>query len=148
MRTLLLPVIAVLMAFIGISYSACQESKADTKSTGSAAKIREEITRFDQLLKELNKVQKDNVNAYSQEMGVSSNSNGLETISRQNEVLEKYRSRLEYHRLQLIQADTTNITRNELQLKEISDDITNLKTEGDVIRHGLLDEPVNTNVTK
>lgn len=148
MKTILLPVIAIIVAFFGISYSACQESKADTKSTGSAAKIREEITRFDQMLKELSKVQQENIAAYSQEMGVTSNSNGLETVSKQNEVLEKFRSRLEYHRLQLIQADTTNETRNEMQLKEISDDITTMEAEGDVIRHGMGEEPVNTKVTK
>jgi hypothetical protein len=53
MKTLLLPAAAILMALFGISYSGCQESKADTKQTGSAAKIREEITRFDQMLKDL-----------------------------------------------------------------------------------------------
>lgn len=148
MRNLLLPLIAVMVAFFGISYSACQESKADTKPTGSAAKIREEIKRFDQMLKELNKVQQDNVNAYSQEMGVTSNSNGLETISKQNEILEKYHQRLEYHRLLLIQADTTNETRNELQLKEISEDITNMENDGEIIRHGLAEEPANARVTK
>jgi hypothetical protein len=69
-------------------------------------------------------------------------------VTKQNEVLEKYRSRLEYHRMQLIQADTTNETRNELQLKEISADITSMESDGSVIRKGLADEPVNTKVTK
>lgn len=148
MKTILLPMIAIMVALFGISYSGCQESKADAKSTGSAAKIREEITRFDLMLKELNNIQKENVESYSQQMGVSSNSNGLELISKQNEVLEKYRSRLEYHRLQLIQADTANQTRNEIQLKELSTDITAMQADGELIRHGLVEEPVNTKVTK
>jgi hypothetical protein len=148
MKKLLLPMVAVLMAFFGISYSACQESKADAKSNGGAAKIREEITRFDLMLKELNNIQKANVESYGQQMGVSSNSTGLEVISKQNEVLEKFRMRLEYHRLQLLQADTANATRNEMQLKEIADDITQLQTEGEVVKKGLNSEPINTKVPK
>lgn len=147
MKNILLPLAAIVMAMFGISYSACQESKADTKATGSAAEIREEITQFDQLLKELNKVQQENVAAYSQEMGVTSNSNALELISQQNEILEKYHAKLESHRLQLIQADTTNETRNEMQLTELGNDLTQLQADGEIIRHGL-SETVNTRVTK
>jgi len=147
MKNILLPVAAIMMALFGISYSACQESKADTKATGSAAQIREEIARFDMMLKELNKIQQENVAAYSQEMGVTSNSNGLELISQQNEVLANYHSKLESHRLQLIQADTTNQTRNEMQLTELAADITQLQHDAEVIRHGF-SEPVNTKVTK
>lgn len=147
MKNILLPIAAVMMAFFGISYSACQESKADNKATGSAAKIREEIVRFDQLLKELNKVQQENVAAYGQDMGVTSNSSALELINKQNEILATYHSKLESHRLQLIQADTTNQTRNELQLTELANDIEALKTDGEIIRGGLT-ETVNTKVTK
>lgn len=147
MKNILLPIAAVMMAFFGISYSACQESKADNKATGSAVKIREEIARFDQLLKELNKIQQDNVTAYGQQMGVTSNSTGLELIGQQNEVLATYHAKLESHRLQFIQADTTNQTRNEMQLTELEKDITTLQTDGEIIRHGL-SETVNTKVTK
>ena len=137
-----------MLAFFGISYTACQESKADTKDAGSAARIREEITRFDMLLKEMSRIQDENVKAYGEQMGVSSNSNGLELITQQNEVLDKYKSRLEYHRLQLLQADTANNTRNEMQLKEISEDLNNLQADGQIIRDGLTGDPVNTKVTK
>jgi hypothetical protein len=147
MKNILLPLAAVMMALFGISYSACQESKADSKATGSAVQIREDIARFDQLLKELNKIQQANVATYSQDMGVSSNSTGLEVISKQNEVLAKYHEKLESHRLQLIQADTTNQTRNEMQLTELEKDINSLQTDGDIIRNGL-NEPINTKVTK
>ena len=147
MKNILLPIAAVMMAFFGISYSACQESKADSKATGSAAQIREEIARFDQLLKELNKVPQENVAAYGQDMGMTSNSSALELINRQNEILATYHSKLESHRLQLIQADTTNQTRNELQLTELASDIEGLKTDGEIIRSGLT-ETVNTKVTK
>jgi len=147
MKNILLPIAAVMMALFGISYSACQESKADSKATGSAVQIREDITRFDQLLQELNKIQQENINAYGQDMGVSSNSHGLELISKQNEVLATYHAKLESHRLQLIQADTTNQTRNEMQLTELEKDITALQTDGEIIRQGL-EEPVNTKVTK
>ncbi len=147
MKNILLPIAAIMMAFFGISYSACQESKADTKATGSAAQIREEIVRFDMMLKELNKIQQENVTAYSQEMGVTSNSHGLETISKQNEILETYHAKLASHRLQLIQADTTNQTRNEMQLTELETDMTQLQKDGEVIRNGVA-ETVNTKVTK
>jgi hypothetical protein len=147
MKHILLPIAAVMMAFFGISYSACQESKADTKATGSAAQIREEIARFDMMLKELNKIQQENVAAYSQDMGVTSNSNGLELITQQNEVLSAYHAKLESHRLQLIQADTTNQTRNEMQLTELANDMTQLQKDGEVIRLGM-SETINTKVTK
>lgn len=147
MKNILLPIAAVMMAFFGISYSACQESKADNKATGSAVQIREEIARFDQLLKELNKIQQENIAAYGQNMGVTSNSTGLELISQQNEVLTSYHAKLESHRLQLIQADTTNQTRNEMQLTQLEKDIATLQTDGEIIRHGL-NESVNTKVTK
>jgi head-tail adaptor len=147
MKNILLPIAAVLVALFGISYSGCQESKADTKSTGTAGKIREEIVQYEQMYNELKKVQEANVTAYSEEMGVTSNSTALEQINKQNEIMENLRLRLEYHRLQLIQADTTNETRNELQLKEISEDIVKLKADGEIIRSGL-GETVNTRVTK
>lgn len=147
MKNILLPFAAITMAFFGISYSACQESKADSKATGSAVQIREDIARFDQLLTDLKKIQQANVTAYGQEMGVTSNSNGLELISKQNEVLATYHQKLESHRLQLIQADTTNQTRNELQIIELEKDIAALQTDSEIIRHGLSEE-VNTKVTK
>ena len=147
MKNILLPIAAVMMAFFGISYSACQESKADAKATGSAAQIREEIARFDMMLKELNKVQQENVAAYSQDMGVTSNSTGLELINQQNEILETYHAKLESHRLQLIQADTTNETRNKMQLTELENDMAKLQQDGEVIRKGM-NETVNTKVTK
>jgi hypothetical protein len=147
MKGILLPMAAVMLAFFGISYSACQESKADTKATGSAAQIREEIARFEMMLNELNKIQEENVVAYSQEMGVTSNSNGLELVNLQKAVLEKYHAKLESHRLQLIQADTTNLTRNEQQLAELEQDLAQLQQDGEVIRSGM-NETVNTKVTK
>ena len=147
MKNILLPIAAVMLALFGISYSACQESKADTKSAGTASKIRQEIVQFEQMYNELKKVQETNVAAYSEEMGVTSNSTALEQISKQNEIMETLRLRLEYHRLQLIQADTTNETRNELQLKEISEDIVKLKVDGEIIRSGFGGN-VNTRVTK
>jgi len=147
MKNILLPIAAVMLALFGISYSACQESKADTKSAGTASKIRQEIVQFEQMYNELKKVQETNVSAYSEEMGVTSNSTALEQISKQNEIMENLRLRLEYHRLQLIQADTTNETRNELQLKEISEDIVKLKADGEIIRTGFGGN-VNTRVTK
>ena len=147
MKTALLPILAVTLAFFGITYTACQESKADEKATGAAVEIREEIAQYQSLLNELKQIQQSNVVAYGQDMGVTSSSQGLEQINKQNELLEKNRLRLEYHRLQLIQADTTNATRNENQLKELSKDIATLKTEGELIRAGI-DPVINTRVTK
>jgi hypothetical protein len=88
-----------------------------------------------------------NVLAYGQEMGVTSNSTTLEKISTQRDLIEQYRLRLEYHKLQLLQADTTNQTRNENQLKELNTDFTALTKDSEIIRAGF-GEQVNTRATK
>ncbi len=147
MKNILLPVIAVSMALIGIGYSACHESKADAKEVRSANQIRSEITQFEIVLKELNSINDQRITSYGEEMGVTSSSQGLEQITKRKEILENARLRLEYHRLQLIQADTTNETRNEIQLKELAEDLAQLKINGEIIRAGIGGE-VNTRVTK
>jgi hypothetical protein len=147
MKNIVLPFAACLMALLGIGYSACQESKADNLPSGTVASIRTEIGKFERLYEEMKSTHERNVLAYGQEMGVTSNSTTLEKISTQRDLIEQYRLRLEYHKLQLLQADTTNQTRNENQLKELNTDFTALTKDSEIIRAGF-GEQVNTRATK
>ncbi len=144
---MVLPFLACLMALLGIGYSACQESKADNGPTGTIAAIRAEITKLDLLYQEVKAIHEKNVVAYGQEMGVTSNSNTLVKINAQRDLIEQYRLRLEYHKLQLLQSDTTNQTRNENQLKELTKDFNDLSKDAETVRAGFGEE-VNTKVTK
>ena len=147
MKNIVLPFVACFMAVLGIGYSACQESKADSVPAGTVAAIRSEITKLDLLYKEVKVTHEKNVIAYGQEMGVTSNSNTLEKINSQRELIEKYRLRLEYHKLQLIQSDTSNQTRNDNQLKELNSDLTALTADAETIKAGF-SESINTKATK
>jgi hypothetical protein len=147
MKNIVLPLAACLMAMLGIGYSACQESKADNVPAGTVAEIRTNITKLDLLYQEMKTTHERNVIAYGQEMGVTSNSNTLEKINTQRELIEKYRLRLEYHKLQLIQSDTTNQTRNENQLKELNTDLAAFTTDAETIKAGF-SESLNTKATK
>lgn len=147
MKNIVLPFVACVMALLGIGYSACQESKADNLPTGEVALIRAEINKMDLLYQEVKSAHEKNVLAYGQEMGVTSNSNTLEKINTQRELIEKYRLRLEYHKLQLIQSDTSNHTRNENQLKELNSDLTALNQDAESIKVGF-NESLNTKATK
>jgi hypothetical protein len=139
MKNIVLPFVACFMAVLGIGYSACQESKADSVPAGTVAAIRSEITKLDLLYKEVKATHEKNVNAYGQEMG--------EKINSQRELSEKYRLRLEYHKLQLIQSDTSNQTRNDNQLKELNSDLTALTADAETIKAGF-SESINTKATK
>lgn len=147
MKNIVLPFVACLLAVLGIGYSACQESKADNVPGGTVATIRSEINKMDLLYQEVKSAHEKNVMAYGQEMGVTSNSNTLEKINNQRELIEKYRLRLEYHKLQLIQSDTSNQTRNENQLKELNSDLTALNLDAESIKAGF-NETLNTKATK
>lgn len=147
MKNFALPIAACFMAILGIGYSACQESKADSVPGGTVAAIRSEITKLDLVYQEVKATHEKNVIAYSQEMGVTSKSNALDKINTQRELIEKYRLRLEYHKLQLIQSDTSNQIRNENQLKELNKDLTAITSDGEIIKAGF-SEPINTKATK
>jgi len=147
MKNIVLPLVACLMAMLGIGYSACQESKADNVPAGTVAEIRANITKLDLLYQEVKATHEKNVIAYGQEMGVTSSSNTLEKINNQRELIEKYRLRLEYHKLQFIQSDTSNQTRNENQLKELNADLAAFSKDAEIIKAGF-NESLNTKATK
>lgn len=147
MKNIVLPLAACLMAMLGIGYSACQESKADNLSSGTVAEIRSNINKLDLLYQDVKSTYEKNVIAYGQEMGVTSNSNTLEKINGQRDIIEKYRLRLEYHKLQLVQSDTSNQTRNENQLKELNTDLAAFNKDAETIKAGF-SESLNTKATK
>lgn len=147
MKNIVLPFLAVTLAILGITYSGCQESNAGAKASGSIVEIKKNIASYKQLLTDLQVIHDKNITDYAQQMGVTSNSEGLAEITAQNALLDANRSRIEYHRLQLIQADTSNQTRNTLQLQELAVDISKLQIDGEIIKAGI-GEPVITKVPK
>ncbi len=130
-----------------MSYSACHESKAESKPYSGAIELKEEITNFENALKELKSVHDQHVKDYSAEMGCNGNSKALGIISYHNELLEFLNHKLEYHKLQFIQADTSDQERNKKQLAELKKDFELLQADGQEIRTGLDNYPP-THVTK
>lgn len=147
MKNFVLSFLAVTLAILGITYTGCKESNAEQKASGSTVEIKKNIAAYNQLLTELQAIHDKNITDYAQQMGVTSNSEGLAEITAQNALLDANRSRIEYHRLQLIQADTTNQTRNTFQLEELAADISKLQIDGEIIKAGI-GETVITKVPK
>lgn len=135
------------LAILGISYSACNDSKADSISKSPAAELRQEIGRFELQYKELNSLHENQVGSYANDMGCAGNSKALELINNHQAILDHLGQRLQYHKLQLIQSDTTNEQRNNDQLAELKKDLQDLDSNAGEIRTGL-DKFVPTHVTK
>jgi hypothetical protein len=135
------------MVVFGISYSACHDSKADAPAGGPTQELRKEISQFEQELTDLRKVHEDQIKQYSNEMGCIGESKTLEIINAHNALLDHFKQRLEYHKLQMIQADTTNSERNKHQLEELKKDEQELTNNSEEIRNGL-EAFTPTHVTK
>jgi hypothetical protein len=148
-RSSILPLIAFIFTLMGITYSACHESKAkDQSSPSGATELRQEVTRFEQDLTDLKTIHDQHIKAYSDEMGTMRDSKALEVINKHKALLEHHTSRLDYHKLQLVQADTTNAGRNKAELEELKKDMQQLTNDAQVIRTGLDDFSPPTHVTK
>lgn len=146
-RTSILPLFAIFLTFMAISYSACHETIAETKPTGGASELKNEISRFEKELGELKLINDGHVKEYSAEMGCNGNSQALEIIKHHNDLIDSLTQKLEYHKLQLIQADTTNQDRNKVELEQLKKDFQDLETDAQEIRTGLVNIPP-THVTK
>lgn len=146
-RNSILPLFAIVLAVLGVTYTACNDSKADTGNESPASELRQEVNHFGQEVEELRTLHEGHIKSYGEEMGCMSNSKALEVINHHNELLEHLTKRLEYHKLQLIQADTSNAVRNRAQLEELKKDEVELSKDGDEIRNGL-DQFVPTHATK
>jgi hypothetical protein len=140
-RSSILPLFAILLSITAISYTSCHDTVAETKPGGSAAELKQQITRFEQTLTGLKLINDGHVKDYSEEMGCTSNSKALDIIKHHNELIEALNKRLGYHKLQLIQADTTNQERNKVELDELQKDFKTLETDAQEIRTGLVDYP-------
>jgi hypothetical protein len=146
-RTAILPLFATALTVLGISYSACQDSNAEGQNGSPAKALREEIVHYEQELNDLKKIHQDHIKAYSYEMGCNGQSQALEVINNHNQLIDHLNQRLQYHKLQLIQSDTSNIARNSKQLEELKKDEEELTRGGNDIRTGLNDI-TPTHVTK
>jgi hypothetical protein len=143
----ILPVVAIFLTFMAMSYSACHDSKAESRPSSGAIELKDEISRFEKELGELKKINDSHVQEYSEEMGCTANSKALEIIKHHNELIETLTKRLEYHKLQFIQADTANQQRNKAEMTELKNDFKELETDGQQIKTGLVAFPP-THVTK
>lgn len=132
----LLPLFAFFFTIGAFFYSACNESKAEQKPASSSSALAEQVTQFEKELTELKNIHLGHIKKYSDEMGCLRDSKALEIVNHHNALLEKNSARLQYHKMQLIQADTTNNERNNKQLEELKIDRQQLENDADVIKTG------------
>jgi hypothetical protein len=136
-RSSLLPLVAFLVTISALFYSACNESKADQKkSSGVSSSLIDQVTLFEKQLYDLKIVHQNHVKTYSDEMGCVKDSKALELVNRHQALLDKNSERQKYHRMQLIQADTTNEARNNNQLTELKKDLLQLQADAEEIKTG------------
>ncbi|MDQ3110309.1 MAG: hypothetical protein M3R17_10470 [Bacteroidota bacterium] len=136
-RRSLLPLFAFLFSISAMFYSACHESKADQKnSSGVSGELTEEVSIFEKKLAELKTIHANHIKTYSDEMGCVKDSKALDIVNRHKALLDKNSDRQNYHKMQLIQADTTNIERNDKQLEELKKDLIQLQADGEEIKNG------------
>jgi outer membrane murein-binding lipoprotein Lpp len=138
-KSVFLPVFACIITVASLIYSGCSETQAHSSSDSSAAELKSEINRFGMALQEIRRINDEQVKLYGSEMGCNTQSNTLDLIKEHNELINHYDLRLEYHKLQLIQADTINTERNKAQLDEVRSDISALEKDAQEIRKGLTD---------
>jgi hypothetical protein len=132
---------------MAMSYSACHESKAELKPSSGALELKGEISRFEKELGQLKLINDGHVKEYSEEMGCTTNSKALEIIKHHNELIEALTKKLEYHKLQFIQSDTSNQARNKVEMDELKNDFKELEIDGQQIKTALEPFPP-THVTK
>ena len=132
----LLPLFAFFFTIGAFFYSACNESKAGQKPTSTSSALAEQVARFEKELTGLKNIHLGHIKEYSDEMGCLRDSKALEIINHHNELLEKNSARLQYHKMQLIQSDTTNAERNNKQLEELKADMQQLENDAEVIKTG------------
>ncbi len=136
-KGIILPILAVILTLTAFSYSACQESKLPTKSFSSISELKGLISNFERKIVDLKSFQNENLMKHGREMGCEKDSKALEKIQNQNALIEHLFCRLQYHKLQISQGDTTNADRNYSQILELQKDILELDLDGMQIRNGL-----------
>ncbi len=146
-RSSLLPLVAFIITIGALFHSACNESKAGQAQTSSSSTLNEQVKVFETKLTELKLIHTKHIKTYSDEMGCVKDSKALEIVNSHKALLDKNGERQNYHRMQLIHADTTNPARNEAQLAELKADLTQLQTDGAKIKTGF-DNFIPVHVTK
>ena len=145
-RSSLLPLVAFIFTMGAIFYSSCHESKADQK-TGTSAVLHEQVQLFEKQLSEMKLIHENHIKTYSDEMGCVKESKALAIVNRHKALLDKNAERQNYHKMQLIQADTTNAERNNSQITELKKDLLQLQADAEEIKTGF-DNYTPPNITK
>ncbi|MBI3510501.1 MAG: hypothetical protein HY064_07535 [Bacteroidetes bacterium] len=138
-RNAILPTLALALTMLGISYTACSDTKAEVNNAGPAAELRAQIVQFEMKLNEMKKVHQSHVQQYSNEMGCNSDSKALGLIKHHNDIITHYQQLLDYNKLQLIQSDTSNSVRNKAQLDDLMKNIASLENDAREIKNGFVD---------
>jgi hypothetical protein len=119
----LLPFSAGLITIMAISYSACHESKADAANHSGTMVLSQDLHRYEEKIKEMTIIHEEQVKNYTNEVGMTSNSEALEMIQEHKQMLEKHQSRIDYHRLQMLHSDTTDISKTNKIQSELKADL-------------------------
>lgn len=135
-RSSLLPLFAFIFTVGAIFYSSCNESKADQKSTSRSAMLTEQVALFEKQLAEMKMIHDNHVKTYGDEMGCVKDSKALEIVNHHKTLLNKNSDRQNYHKMRLIQGDTTNAALNDAQLAELKADLIQLQADANEIKTG------------
>ena len=150
-RSSILPVVAIVLAFLAMTYSACHESIAESNpvsadSSNGQAELKKEISRFESSLKELQLIHDGHIKSYSDEMGCVRDSKALEIIKHHNELLATHKDELASFKLRIIMGGS-DAEKNKADLQELKKDFDQLQIDGVEIRTGL-ENIAPLNITK
>lgn len=139
----LLPFSAGIITVMAISYSACHESKADAANDTLTAFVNKDFHRYEEKINEMTRLHEEQVKNYTDDVGMTSNSEALALIQSHKVLLEKHQSRLDYHRLQLLHGDTTDVVKTTKMQNELKVDLETITKE---IEKMSADAAANTNL--
>ncbi len=118
-KSILLPLAALLLTLTGISYSACHESKANSLRVAGVQELHTELSSYKQAVESLQATHTEWVEKYAKDMGCNSQSVQLAEVKKNDSLIQSYQERLKFHQLELLHADTTDTIRNSRQLIQL-----------------------------
>jgi hypothetical protein len=133
-KSIFLPLIALLLTLAGISYSACHESKANGPEISGVKELHSELKAYEQAVEAIELTHRDWVNKYAKDMGCNSQSVQLAVVKENDSLIQSYQDRLKYHQLELLHADTTDTIRNSRQLIQLRIELSNINADLEALK--------------
>ncbi|MGL4596517.1 MAG: hypothetical protein ACRCYO_03255 [Bacteroidia bacterium] len=134
LKSILLPLAALLLTLAGISYSACHESKANSPQVAGVQELHSELKSYQQAVEALQLTHTEWVEKYAKDMGCNSQSVQLEAVKQSDSLIQSYQEQLKYHQLELLQADTTDTIRNSRQLIQLRVELSKINEDLEALK--------------